>query len=113
MKKLVLLSFMFISFFTEAVGTINCGTVTIDSVYVQGDRQDGGLHANIMLILLGSDKKDECSDITYAYLENDDDAYSGTLSMAIAAYMAGKKLRVQVEGTSAMNGAKRIAWVNF
>ena len=102
---------MFISFCAYS-GTINCGVATLTTVYVQGDR-DGGFHANKMLLILGSDKLSECNDITFAYLENTDAAYNGTLSMAMAAYLSGKKLRVQVEDGPIQAGARRIAWVNF
>ncbi len=113
MKKIIFILLLIISPYIKAAGTINCGAATIKTIYVQGDRGDGGFHANKMLIILGSDKLAACNDFTFAYLENTDDAYSGTLSMAMAAYMNGKKLRVQVEDMPANNSAKRIAWINF
>lgn len=113
MKYIGLLIILMVSTNVSAAGTINCGMATIKNLYVQGDRGDGNFHANKMLIVLGDDKLEACNDFTFAYLENTDEAYSGTLSMTMAAYMSGKKIRVQIEDSAAINSAKRIAWVNF
>lgn len=110
-KLFLIICSLFISFGAMA-GTINCGHVTLKTVYVQGDR-DGGFHANKMLIILGDDKLSVCSNFSFAYLENTDAAYDGTLSMAMAAYLSGKKLRIQVENSPIQADARRIAWVNF
>ena len=91
---------------------IDCGTVDIKHVYVQSDR-DGSDHANKLLITFTNGKNSECNGFTHAYLENTDDAYNGTLSMAIAAYMAGKPLRIVVDGSLAISNARRIAWINL
>ncbi|KDM90390.1 hypothetical protein [Photobacterium galatheae] len=113
MKYLLTAALMAASVSAQAAETIDCGEVALKTVYVQADREDGSFHANKMLLLMGAGKNAACSDITFAYLENNDDAYDSTLSMAISAYMAGKKLRVVVEDAPAQADAKRIAWVNF
>lgn len=113
MKHILTAALMVIGVSAQAAETIDCGKVDMKTVYVQADRGDGSFHANKMLILMGAGKETACSDFTFAYLENNDDAYDSTLSMAISAYMAGKKLRVVVENAPAQADAKRIAWVNF
>ncbi|MEI8596594.1 hypothetical protein [Photobacterium sp. Hal280] len=113
MKALVFSLMLMMSCLVQAADTIDCGKVDLQTVYVQADRGDGSFHANKMLILMGAGKEAACSDITFAFLENNDDAYDSTLSMAISAYMAGKKLRVVVEDIPAQADAKRIAWINF
>jgi hypothetical protein len=95
-------------------GYIDCGKTTLKTVYVQADRSDNSFHGNKLLIIMGDDKNEACTNITFAYLENDDDAYNSVLSMAMSAFMAGKKLRVVVsEGAEDSPSNKRIEWVNF
>ncbi|TQV76458.1 hypothetical protein FLL45_00385 [Aliikangiella marina] len=115
MKKVSI--FILLMLFSNTVfsaGLANCGTVSIQNLYVQGDRGgDNSFHANKMLVIMGPEKLAACDDFTFAYLENTDDAYESTLSMVLAAYMAGKKIRIQIENNPAQNASKRIAWVNF
>ncbi|MDO6704866.1 hypothetical protein [Photobacterium sp. 1_MG-2023] len=113
MKYVLTAAMIAASGLVQSAETIDCGEVDLKTVYVQADRGDGSFHANKMLILMGAGKNAACNDITFAYLENNDDAYDSTLSMAISAYMAGKKLRVVVEDAPAQADAKRIAWINF
>jgi len=88
----------------------DCGVVSLTKVYVQADRIDGSTHGNKMLVGFNSSL---CSGITLAYLENNDEAFSGMLSMALAAYTTGKKIRVFVDDAADASGAKRIQWLNF
>ena len=88
----------------------DCGVVLLTKVYVQADRIDGSTHGNKMLVGFNSNA---CAGVTLAYLENDDEAFSGMLSMALAAYATGKKIRVVIDDASDASGAKRIQWLNF
>lgn len=83
------------------------------NLYVQADRNDNSFHANKLLIIMGDEKKPECNDFTFAYIENTHDAYDGILSLTLAAKLSGSKLRIQVENTPIEAGARRIAWVNL
>jgi hypothetical protein len=107
---LILLGFFSTSAFS---GAIDCGHSILKTVYVQGDRSDGSFHNNKLLIIMGDEKNSACSDINFAYLENTDDAYDGVLSMAMAAFVAGKRLRVVVNDGPIQERARRIEWVNF
>lgn len=112
-KSLKILSCLLLPTVSLASGVIDCGVATVSSVYSQADRNDGSFHANKLLIIIGSDKKAEFNDFTFAYLENTDEAFSSVFAMALASHMAGKKLRVVVEDQPAQSNAKRISWVNI
>lgn len=114
MKYCVLTVLLAVMFFSSSLlaKTINCGNVEIKTIYVQGDRGDNSFHENKLLISMGN-RKQECNDFEFAYLDITDEAYNGTLALAMAAYMAGKTLRIQVKDMEAREGAKKIAWVNF
>lgn len=111
-KKYIALGFSIIGS-TVTAGTLDCGHLTIENLYVQGDRSDNSFHENKMLIILGSDKKVACGDTTFAYLDIDDPAFNGTLSMALSAYMAGKKIRIVLNDGPLNSDARRIEWINF
>lgn len=91
-------------------GNKDCGVVALKRVYVQADRVDGSTHGNKMLVSFSSSS---CPNVTLAYLENTDDAYSGMLTMALTAYTTGKKIRVYIDDSKDASGAKRIQWLNF
>lgn len=111
--KCALLVFLMVLSASSFAGIIDCGPATVSKLYVQGDRSDGSFHANKLIIIMGQDKKSQCSDFTFAYLENNDEAYQGILSMAITAFTAGKKLRVVVNDGAIQDKSRRIEWVNF
>ena len=94
-------------------GTIDCGYQTIKNLYVQGERSQPSFHGNKLLIIMGDDKKAECSDTTFAYLDIDDPAFNGTLSMALAAYMASKKIRIVINDGPLVSNARRIEFINL
>ena len=109
MKKCMLFILLLISSPLYAANK-DCGVVSLTRVYVQSDRPDGSPHGNKMLVNFQSAS---CPDITVAYLENNDDAYSGMLTIALTAYTTGKKIRVFVDDAKDAAGAKRLQWLNF
>lgn len=106
---------LFLSLCTTAANArvLDCGQLTIRNLYVQSDRSDNGFHENKLLIIMGEDKKEACGDTQFAYMDIDDPAFNGTLSMALSAYMAGKKIRVVINDGPLVSSARRIEWVNF
>ncbi|ABD79719.1 hypothetical protein [Saccharophagus degradans] len=91
---------------------MDCGLVTVDKVYVQASREDGGTHQNSLLIIPGNEKSAACENVTFAQLKNTEPAYDGVLSMALVAYTSGTKLRLVVNATGSGN-TYQIEWVNF
>lgn len=111
MKYLLVVFMVVFSSFANAE-YLDCGEVTIEKLYVQGPREDGYRHQNSALIYLGSDKSQECENVQFAQIKNSEQAYSGILSMALAAYASKTKIRVVVNATGA-GTTYQIEWVNF
>ena len=113
MKKIfIFLSAAVMSIAVNA-GILDCGSQTINTIYVQSKRSDNSIHQNKLLIIMGSDKNSACKDVTLGYVDTDDPAFSGILSMGLAARMAGKKIRIVVNDSSIGANTHRIEWVNL
>ncbi|AIW18592.1 hypothetical protein F0267_28435 [Vibrio coralliilyticus] len=110
MRKFIFLVLFSILSTPIYAGNKSCGIVSLTQVYVQADRVDGSTHGNKMLIGFNSSS---CPNVQLAYLENTDDAYSGMLSIALAAYTSGKSVHVMVDDSKDASGAKRIQWLAF
>lgn len=102
----VLASMIFSS--TVYAGRIDCGYVKVQKLYVQSDRTDGGGHNNKLLVQLAVNG---CP--SFGYVENDAPAYTGILSMLLAAKMSDQSIRVVVNDGPQISGASKIEWVNF
>ena len=94
-------------------GILDCGLQTINVIYVQSERPDGSIHQNKLLIIMGSDKSAACEDVDFGYMDIDDPAFSGILSMSLAARMAGEKIRIVVNDSSIGRKTHRIEWMNL
>ncbi len=112
MKKFIILMFLILPNIVFA-DLLDCGETTIHKLYVHGTRSDGSVHQNSALILLGDDKSSACQNVKVAYIKNTESAYSGILSMAMAAYTTTGKLRIVVEGAQKSGTSFQIAYVNF
>jgi hypothetical protein len=92
---------------------IDCGSLSIDKLIVQADRSNGSSFANKVVVKMGADKHANCAAITYAYLENTDEAYSGILSTLLAARVAERPVRITVDDASGDPDKKRIEFVEI
>lgn len=111
MKTYVAFLAALLSSASYAAEFIDCGEATIQRVYVQADRQDNSSHQSSLLIQLGADKSEACNSVEFGQLKNTDLAYDGVLSMALAAFYGGHKLRVVLNSTHS-GTTYPIAWVN-
>lgn len=94
---------------------VNCGSADIRRLAVHGDREGAHDHENKLLIELEKDSLlYRCDGKSYAYLDNTNPAYSGVLSILLAAQAQGKKVEVWINSTVIAGGnAAEIAWVNL
>jgi hypothetical protein len=111
MKKMFVLLFLFPAIVNAA--RLDCGMATIKNLYVQGERQDSGLHQNSVLLTLGNDKSSACSNVTFAMMKNTEPAYGGIVSMTLSAYTTKSKIRVVVNSKNLGSDTYTIEWVNF
>jgi len=96
-------------FSLNAYAALDCGNVVVKNLTVQAERENGSLFANTMRIHVANTG---CAGVTYAYLENGDDAYSSTLAVLMAAQAQGKKVRLFVKNNPGIyKGAYKIEWV--
>ena len=84
----------------------SCGTHQIDSIMVQGNRDDNHIHANSFVMTL---RDYQCNDKPYLILKNNQPSYQGMLSIALAAKLAGKEVHVTVNTSEDMGSATEIS----
>ena len=85
----------------------DCSVVTIDRIYGQATHSHP--HNNKMILSFSGG---QCS-INTAYIANTEAAHDSILSIALAAYMSGKGLRVTIDTDDVVAGAARITSVNL
>lgn len=116
MKKLLIVLFSFI--LVEQVVAVEqyCGdNLKIRSLFVQRDRDSGSWDQNMLLISLMDEAGNlvKCNDKNHIYLPKDDPQYDRILSVAMAAFMADKKVLVKVNDSNTLVDATKIAYIGL
>lgn len=82
----------FIPFIAEAA-LLSCGKHKIETISVQGNRDDNHSHANSFMLTL-TDM--QCNNSPFLIMKNDHPAYQSMLSIAMAAKLSGAEVEVIV-----------------
>lgn len=89
---------------------LECGSIPVTGLTIQASRENSSAFENIMRINVSSGT---CQGVIYAYLKNDHPAYSGILSVLLAAQATDKNIFVVVKESGGIGtGAKEIEWVS-
>ena len=86
---------------------VTCDNVYISDVWVEGNRDDGFVLQNTMLIRI----KDtggvytQCNGKDYFHLENTSQAFSGMLSIALTAQTTGKQVQISINTNQSTSNA--------
>ncbi len=103
--KLFLLSILLLPSISYAE-LINCGQHGIDTLYVQGDRDDNGAYANTAVVVLTGDL---CNGKSTIYIENDNPNYDAFLSILLTAKATNEMVGVKVNSSKTIAGATQMA----
>lgn len=108
MMKSNLLAFLGLALISTSIfaDSLDCGVRELEQVMIQGDRDDGHIHANSLVIKLGDST---CNQRQYLYLKSNHPAYSGMVSIALAAKSSNQKLRVIVNTSQNLGSASQIS----
>ncbi|EGU50942.1 hypothetical protein VINI7043_11511 [Vibrio nigripulchritudo ATCC 27043] len=108
MKYLFSVALIMASIFSNVANAafIDCGLQELQQVMIQADRDDGNAHANSLVIKL---KDNSCNGRSYLYLKNNHPAYSGMVSIALAAKANNQSLRVYVNSSRVLGSATQIS----
>ncbi len=114
MKKLILAILLF--FPPSSFAAIEyCPDVYIADLWVMGARDDGLAMQNGLSMRLkdASGNYATCGGKDYVYMETDNPAYSGLLSMALAARMSAAKLQIAVNTSVENEYAYQLAYIKI
>ena len=103
-------AFAAISFVSNATAqTINCSDLAIDSVVVEGARDDGNYFQNKLIIKLS----EECGGQLYAHMDNQNPAFNGLLSMALTASTTQKPVNIGVNTNNTTKLSNQLAYISI
>lgn len=89
--------------------TIECQGAFLKSVVVEGNRDDGHFFQNHLVLSLES----ECGEKKYAHVALAHPAFSGFLSVALAAKAAGKRVNIAVNTNDATAISYQLAYISL
>ncbi|GEM_PF-1756488 len=114
MKVTITLLLLLIPFFSSAA-VVSCATNDVKRILVQADREGSHGHENKLIIQLSNNGVDIlCAGNTYVYIENTSPAYTGVLSVLLAAQASARQVEIFVNTTVIAGGnAAQIAWVSL
>lgn len=93
----------------------SCAGLYVADVWVQGEREDNSFWAN-KLVLTFKDVNGasvNCEGKPYAYIDNTSAAYNGMLSIAMAAYMADKEVKVAVNTATGSGDSNQLSYIKL
>ncbi len=89
--------------------TIECSSVELNSVVVEGNRDDGHFFQNHLILFLAN----ECGEKKYAHVALEHPAFNGFLSIALAAKSAGKRVNIAVNTNDATAISYQLAYISL
>ena len=93
---------------TSFADLINCGQHSIESISIQGDRDDNSVDANNAFLYINGDA---CSGTNLFYIENSNPNYNAILSILMTAYSMGKDIELYVNSSKTIPSATQISIV--
>ncbi|HEY0924138.1 hypothetical protein [Rheinheimera pacifica] len=108
--KLKILSVMLMIFHaTSQSATVDCANMVINSVTVEGPRDDQHVFQNKLLILFQS----ECASKRYVHASLDHPAFNGFLSIALAAKASNRKVHIGVNTNEQTGASNQLAHISI
>ena len=107
MKKVSIVLFSLVSLLvaSSSFASTKCGYLTVKSLTIQADRENGSLYANTLRISVADGV---CADIKWAYISNTHSAYEGILT----ALLQGGKFYIWVQDSLGIYpNAREIEWI--
>jgi hypothetical protein len=95
MKKVILVVLLLVSGFSVRAETVHCGSLTVNEVYAEGDREDGSPYSNRLIVNFAS----ECFGKATAHMEMDNPIAHAFLATALAAKTRKIKVNIGVNTT--------------
>lgn len=89
--------------------TINCDNMKLDSVIVEGSRDDGHFFQNKLIIKL----EGECNGKIYAHADLNHPAFNAFLAIALAAKASEKFVSISVNSNNVTPISNQIAIITF
>jgi hypothetical protein len=98
----------FLFFYSSAfAATVDCPAMSISSVAVEGPRDDQHIFQNKLIILF----KSECASKRYVHADLDHPAFSGFLSIGLAAKAAGRRVDIAVNTNEQTGASNQLAYI--
>lgn len=89
---------------------LSCGVHSINTIYIQGDRDDNNPHANNVIVSIDGAT---CNGNNLIYIENTSANYNAFLSGLMTAYASGMKIGIYVNTSKTIPGATQISLINL
>jgi hypothetical protein len=95
---------------TSQADLLYCGVHSINTIFIQGDRDDNDAHANNALVVIDGEP---CNNSNLIYIGNTSASYNSFLSSLTTAYVTGIRIGIYVNTNETIPGATQIASINF
>ncbi len=114
MRKLIFILWVIVSSSHVAAETVHCDSLYISDVWVEGDRDDGHVLQNKLIVKVkDSSGTYLCGGKKYLHLESTSTAFSGMLSIALSALAANKEVEIAINTSNTTVYSHQLAFIRI